>query len=236
MIKGRININRILLASLLFLLSFSLSAGTDNLHRQLNLFIEQQVRPQLLADDIFSYQIDPINDNQPVLDCQAPYLFEPLRPLQAGSFSIRVSCEAPRYWSFYVRGNIHIGRNVIVAAQALPRGTSLRPEMLQQKRVSADSLNRGYYSHAEDVYDFELRRAVSKGRVITAQILNPPLLVKKGDHVIISAGLDRGVEVRVDGIALQDGRLNQQIRVENITSGRQIRARVADRGLVRADY
>lgn len=236
MTKGRLNIARILLTSALIFCTSSASADTSFLHRQLEQFIEQQIQPTLLTGDQFSYRIDPIDQQLNLPQCQSAIDFNPIRPLENGHFSIKASCQSPRNWSLYVRGEITIERRVVIITQALPKGTPLSKEHLSHALINADQLRSGYYVKDEEVLNFELKRPLPQGKVLTPQLLTPPLLVRKNDEVTISAGRKQQFEVRVSGIALQDGRLNQQIRVENLSSGRKIKARVIGRGMVRADY
>ncbi len=125
---------------------------------------------------------------------------------------------------------------MLVTTQALPKGMLLGPEHLTLKAINLDQLNRGYFTTLEQITDFVLKRAVNQNTVLSPQQVSPPVLIRKDDTVIILAGDPETVEVRVNGLALQDGRLNQQIRIKNIASGKQIKARVIGRGIVRADY
>lgn len=236
MIKGRINIARILLSSILFLLSSIINAETSSIHRQLSEFIEQQISTILLPSDRYSYDISSLNQQFKFSSCSVPLSFQPSRPLIAGKFSIKVSCDAAPKWSFYSRGEIDIQRTVIVTAQSLPKGMPLTPENTEPKAISLQKLRGGYFTSYKEINDFTLKRAVTKGSVLTPQVLTPPLLVRKNDEVIIIAGRPDRIEVRVSGTALQDGRMNQQIRVRNQSSGKTIKARVINRGIVRADY
>lgn len=236
MCKGRINIIRILVVSLLFLFSLDAKPDSSDVHRQAGDFIEQQLQSILLPSDEFDYQINPIDHRLNLDDCSTPLTFETPRTLSAGSFSIKATCTSPQFWSIYLRGDINIQRKVVVASQSLPKGINLQPQNLKLLKLPLEELRGGYFTRFDELNNYVLRRPISKDEVFTPQLLQPPLLIKKGDEVIISAGRTTSIEVRVPGVAMQDGRLNQQIAVKNAASGRQIKARVIGRGEVRADY
>lgn len=236
MTKGRINIIKILLYSIVFLFSTQNYAETYSLNRQISQYIEDQLEAILLPTDIMSYQIDPTSSELKTPICSHPFTLSTHRPITAGKFSIKASCEAPKIWSRYVRGHVSIDRYVLVARQALPKGMPLSDDHITTKLISLKQLKRGYYTKPEQVINFVLKRTLVKDQILSPQGLTPPLLVKKDDKITIIAGRTDALEVRVSGVALQDGRLNQQIRIKNTSSGKQITARVIGRGIVRVGY
>ncbi|HAA83692.1 MAG TPA: flagella basal body P-ring formation protein FlgA [Thermodesulfobacterium commune] len=61
--------------------------------------------------------------------------------------------------------------------------------------------------------------------VLRKSFLNEPLLVKRGQEVLI-IGKGRGFLVKTKGKALQDGRKGEVIKVRNLTSNKEVLGRV----------
>jgi flagella basal body P-ring formation protein FlgA len=61
------------------------------------------------------------------------------------------------------------------------------------------------------------------------QQLEPPLVVRRGEAVVISAASSI-VAVKVAGVALTDGRLGEQIRIKNLSSSRIVQAKMVGPG------
>ena len=93
------------------------------------------------------------------------------------------------------------------------------------------SLHTGYYLAMEQVIGFDVRRALPANKVLNSLLIQPPLLIEKGDEVTVIADLP-GLSIRTTGIALTSGRKNKQISVKNSQSGKVVRVRVIDIGLV----
>ncbi|MDY6905421.1 MAG: flagellar basal body P-ring formation chaperone FlgA [Thermodesulfobacteriota bacterium] len=73
------------------------------------------------------------------------------------------------------------------------------------------------------------------GDYLRDNMLSVPYLIHKGDRIKIIAE-NRFLKVITTGIARDDGRQNDQIKVENINSGQVIAARVADASSVRVSF
>jgi flagella basal body P-ring formation protein FlgA len=75
------------------------------------------------------------------------------------------------------------------------------------------------------------RRGLRVGQVVQKQGLIPPILLRRGESVTISA-VNGPIEVSVAGEALELGRRGDVIKVRNVATGKIIRARVTDKGTV----
>ncbi|WP_068760288.1 flagellar basal body P-ring formation chaperone FlgA, partial [Oleiphilus sp. HI0128] len=82
-----------------------------------------------------------------------------------------------------------------------------------------------------DVEGMVARRSIRPGSTIQPGHLTPPKLVKRGDNVVIVAS-NSAISVRMNGTAMTDGALGQQIPVQNLQSKRVVKARVSEPGLV----
>ena len=75
------------------------------------------------------------------------------------------------------------------------------------------------------------KRALSEGTELRPTMLKKPVVIKRGDQTVITAG-SGGLLVRMSGKALEDGVLGEQIRVQNLTSKRTIQGEVQSDGSV----
>ena len=90
-----------------------------------------------------------------------------------------------------------------------------------------------YYFSINDVVNMEIKRQLKPGAAITRSNLRPPMLIEKGDSVVLSAKIG-SLKVRTTAIAMSNGRKGQQIRVKNKQSKRIVDARVTGPGAVLA--
>ena len=75
------------------------------------------------------------------------------------------------------------------------------------------------------------KRALSEGTELRPTMLKQPVIIKRGDQTVITAGYG-GLSVRMTGKALEDGVLGEQIRVQNLSSKRTIQGEVQRDGSV----
>lgn len=234
MTKGRLNRRSvILLITLLATLNATLTAAAS-LPEQARDFVAEQLQDIIQTGDTLEIHVNPIDRRIRLNPCREVISFEPTRALQPGRFSLKASCRQPQRWSLYINGRITLLRDVVVSSRALPKHSILSRDMLALMKREISSLRQGYYTNPDQIEGHRLKRAIKQQQLLTPRLVNPPLMVRKDEQVIISAGAGRLLQVRVAGIALQDGRMDQQIRVRNLNSGKVIKARVTAAGQVHA--
>ena len=89
----------------------------------------------------------------------------------------------------------------------------------------------GYFTKNTNVIGKILKRSMSVGQVFSAKNIKSPLLVRRGDEVVISASVD-GLQVRVKGNALKDAALGERVPVRNKQSKRIIQGTAIELGVV----
>lgn len=75
------------------------------------------------------------------------------------------------------------------------------------------------------------RRSLGAGTILTDNMFDVPPIVKRQSQVVISLDV-RGVQLSTLGIAMQDGRPGDIIRVQNVETKRVVAAKVTGYGLV----
>ena len=91
--------------------------------------------------------------------------------------------------------------------------------MLQTKD---DVINRGRYTgytNAKAIIGMLAKRTIRSDAIIQSNQLKAPNLIKRGDNVIITAS-NSAISVKMNGTALMDGALGEQISIRNNQSKR----------------
>ncbi|MBW2187254.1 MAG: flagellar basal body P-ring formation protein FlgA, partial [Deltaproteobacteria bacterium] len=78
-------------------------------------------------------------------------------------------------------------------------------------------------------------RSMRTGQIVERKNIEFPPVIKKGDFVRIIA--QRGsMVITASGVARQDGRQNEVIRVQNSSSQKEVRGRVVGPSQVRVEF
>ncbi len=130
---------------------------------------------------------------------------------------------------------IDIFDEVVSLSRSMVRGTVLTPSDLHVKRMNISNLRDTCFGTALNVVGKVLIRSVRKNKPLTVRMVAEQPLVQRGDMVKIVAS--RGnLHIVTLGIARNDGKRNDIIQVENMTSGKMINAVVAGKASVNVFY
>jgi flagella basal body P-ring formation protein FlgA len=145
--------------------------------------------------------------------------------------TVRVSCAAPTPWSLFVPVSLRHYQPVLTTTRPLSRGDMLGSEDVQLREVDVMGLNNNYYVDSGAILGMLVNRSLPANTPLGSRHLEKPILVKKGDEVLIQANAGP-VSVRAIGVALANGTEGQQIDVQNSQSKQIVKARVVSRGNV----
>ncbi|ATF93767.1 flagellar basal body P-ring biosynthesis protein FlgA [Cedecea neteri] len=123
-------------------------------------------------------------------------------------------------------------QNVVVARSALERGHVLTQADVQLKTLQASAARAGYLTDPKEAIGMTLKRRLRAEQPITRAHLDSPVLVERGQRVLMVARQD-GIEARTVGEAMKKGRKGEMIKVKNESSQRVVSAVVDDAGVVR---
>ncbi|HAS1786305.1 TPA: flagellar basal body P-ring formation protein FlgA [Enterobacter cloacae] len=146
-----------------------------------------------------------------------------------------VRCAGPGGWDIPVTVKPDIYLPAIVASATLERGHVITPDSIAIKKLNVSNMRGEYLTQPDDIIGMTVRRRIRDRQAITLQQLEAPLLVERGQRVLMIAG-QNGVEARTMGEAMKKGRKGEIIKVKNETSGRIVSAIVADVGVVNMVY
>jgi flagella basal body P-ring formation protein FlgA len=148
-----------------------------------------------------------------------------------GRHNYRIECPDKMGWMLRGRVTVSVRLPVWVAARNMSRQQTLSDADLQLQTTQLELLTHGFSVQGESLVNYRAVRPIAVGQVLDKNNLRPPLLVRKGEQVVIRAGQE-GFAASMSGIALQDGVLGQMISVRNSSSQKEIQAEVSQRAEV----
>ncbi|WP_050097843.1 flagellar basal body P-ring formation chaperone FlgA [Yersinia vastinensis] len=143
-----------------------------------------------------------------------------------------ICCPDGQGWELAVTVKPDIYLPVWVAKNTLERGKVVAPSDIELKKKNISTAQGGYITNPDDIVGFTVKRRIRGLQSVTATQLEQPVLVTRGQHVLMIAQQD-GIEARMLGEALKNGRKGELIKVRNLSSKRTVSAIVDDIGKVR---
>lgn len=165
---------------------------------------------------------------------------EPLLPFVSGRFkvgrnlTIGVTCQNPQ-WKYYVPVKTEIMAELVVASRTILKGEYISEDKLSVIRQKINSQQNRYFRETKDIVGKLAKRNIRANRAIMASQLQTNFLVKRKQKVLIVAK-NRNLMVKMKGIALENGRSNEIIKVRNIKSNKVIEGLVSAQGVVTVNF
>jgi flagella basal body P-ring formation protein FlgA len=206
-------------------------AGAATLNAQLEKAaraqLERMAEANALSEPEFDVSVATPRAEQP---CARPLEIEPVDTRQAARLRFLVRCPVEGGWryEYVVRGRV--SAMVAVAAAPVAAGEPLTNATVTLDRRDV-TLIPDALGAADAVVGQTSRRSLRPGDVLRAGQLAAPVLVKRGDAVLMVARRDE-VEVTTSGEALDSGARGAMVRVRNPSSGQVVRMRVTGAGTV----
>lgn len=189
-------------------------------------------RAQTLGEEVM-IDVRPPSPHLPACVKPEPFLPKPdASPL--GRVTVGVRCGEQHRKVRYMRAQVDVIGQYIVAAEDLPRDTRITPDLLRQQSGNLGELSSRTLVEADDVIGNMTRRPIRSGSTFQQQDVRAPLMVKRGDAVnVVAKG--SGFRVSREGKAMENGSQGEQIRVR---FGRReiLDARVISEGVLGIDF
>jgi flagella basal body P-ring formation protein FlgA len=135
----------------------------------------------------------------------------------------------------WVNATISVVADVVTVVNPLGKHQHIEQADLTVERRDLAGLSADTVSRIEDALGNRATRMIYPGTVLQANMIASPPLVKRGDIVRIVA--DTGaMTITATGMAKQQGRKGEAVRVMNTDSNRVITARVSGAGAVTVDF
>lgn len=210
------------------------SVSSDDIVTAIQPFMDRHTE-QLTSDhggqSRIDYEIRSLDSRLALAACATPLVIENKSAGTIGRINLKVSCEAQARWSIYVPVEVSLFKLVVISAIPVAKGDTLDSGHLDLREMNVSRLNGTYYSDFADVVGMQARRPLKADRPVIAQHIEPPVIIKRGESVLMTA-TSSGLVVKIPGIALKNGRKGQQISVRNKQSNRIVEAIVKAPGQV----
>ena len=133
-------------------------------------------------------------------------------------------------------GRISVLRKVVKAARKIRSGEVISAADLTLVRENHSGRNgRNVLTRIEEALGKRATRNIQEGYRVTLSMIEDPPMVKRGKRVIIKA-VNRTMRITTLGKVLEDGKAGDQVKVMNISSGREILATVTGPGVVQVYF
>ncbi|WP_240776187.1 flagellar basal body P-ring formation chaperone FlgA [Nitrincola alkalilacustris] len=219
----------VLFATFLISPAFSATTTAEEIEQAVSHFITEEFQNRL-PDSRIEVNVSPVNPTLGLPQCSHPLTIS--LPFNSGQrVTARASCNAPQ-WSITVTAQVRQFMTVVVAARPIVRHGRISAQDLKMQEQDISRLNQEYFTREQDLLGKLARRHIGSNQIITTRMLEAALAVNRGDSVAIEARRG-GLVIRTPGVALEDGRINEQISVRNERSGIELRAVVVGNGVVR---
>lgn len=187
--------------------------------------LEKQAEASGLTDARFDLTVAP---PRAAPACAKPVEVDVLDTRQPTRMRFAVRCPGSSRQEYIVRARI--SASVVVAATPIAANEVLTDAHVTVGQRDITSITDPVVSPIDAVGQTS-RRSLRAGDVLRNNSLNAPVLVKRGDAVVMIARQD-GIEVSTAGEALDAGARGALVRVRNASSGQVVRMRVTAPGMV----
>ncbi len=156
------------------------------------------------------------------------------RPEATRRTNYEIKCNSPT-WKSYVPVTQTIMIEAIKTTVPINRGQRIDQSNTGFAKVDISTLRGQVFGKINPPYGLVASQNLRINTFITDINTDKPTLIAKGDAVLITAS-SGNIEVKMNGVALENGTKGQQIRVKNSSSNRIIYAKVVTDSEVLVNY
>jgi len=133
-------------------------------------------------------------------------------------------------------GRISIIQEVVKATRKIRSGEVIsKVDLTLVNESNTGRQLKNALTRIEEALGKKATRNIQEGRRVTRAMIEDPPMVKKGKRVIIKA-MNQSMQISTLGKGLEDGKAGDQVKVMNISSGREILATVMGPGVVQVHF
>jgi flagella basal body P-ring formation protein FlgA len=171
---------------------------------------------------------------------EPPYHFE-IDPQQRStnwlglvSLKIRIYRNDDLLQTVPVLAQVQVKAQIAIAARTINSKAKLSNQDVEMSWREITSLSEKFITEMENLADQQAKRMIPPGTIITADMLEPLPLVKRGQLVTVLYNRD-GLEIKLIGKVMQNGYRDDTVQVRNERSKEVFRAKVIGAGQVLVD-
>lgn len=148
-----------------------------------------------------------------------------------GVCAVEVDRGKGRYSTVQVPFRVFTKRHLFVLKESTRKGDVLRKGDVYVKETYMNGKSIGHPASIDDVIGRVLKKDLAANTIITYQMLDDSVAFERGDIVNIVAE-NKNLLVQSKGKAMEKGRLGDIVRVKNMSSGKEIEAKVSGQNTV----
>ncbi len=197
-------------------------------------FAEQQI-PHA-SDDALHIDIMQLNSKMQLPSCTDEIEMSLSRQgLSSTSNVVTLLCKGQQPWTLYVPLQIQLFTNVLAASRMIKPGEIIEKQDVIEKKYDKYLLFDGYFTRLEEVVGQAASRAIPAGGILGRKNIRKTALIKKKQPVelILKHG---SIVISMRGIAKTNGFLNDQIKIINPVSRKEVEAVVTGNGIAEMIY
>ncbi|WP_448213139.1 flagellar basal body P-ring formation chaperone FlgA [Colwellia sp. MEBiC06753] len=206
---------------------YSVAAFATNFDRDyLEHFAEKTVRDGIPDQDnkkvsVTANQLDPRIVIEP---CDSQLSANIPENHNSRNVNVKISCDGSNPWFIYVPVKVSIEVPVLVAKQAIDKGSVLTQDNVAIEYQNESQLRGEVLKKQDDAIGAKAKRNIYRGRAISP---NQICTVCKGDSVTLVASSSL-IEIKTEGTSISDGHLGDEVKVKNNRSGKLVTGLVTD--------
>lgn len=146
---------------------------------------------------------------------------------------VKITCSRKeKPYSVNVPVTVIVQRATLMASQNIAKGSIVDASVLEKNFINENLNTSGTVTDTQAIVGAKARRDIRAGEIIN---IDDFCIIAKGDLVNIVAR-SKGLEIKTQGQALEEGKLNDLIQVKNIKSKKVIQAQVIGPNLVQVIF
>lgn len=206
-------------------------AATPSISMQIEQSARAELERQMAASGLTEPQFEiAVVTARPAPPCSQPVAVEPLDTRFPQRMRFVARCPDTPGWRYEYVVRARVTAMVAIAAAPVAANEALTDAQVTIERRDISNIADPISNPADAVGQMS-RRMLRPGDILRSGQLSSPVLVKRGDAVMMIARRE-GIEVSMAGEALDAGSKGAVVRVRNAGSGQVVRMRVAGPGTV----
>lgn len=237
-----------LTASVLFvLLSYTVAGGNQQTTQKAQTIQPAQIRTavrQYIARnapwDAEQMIVQKIRFNRPVVLTAGKVALSVSAPkhtdwLGAIPFTVGVTVDGQRKAAFTVPVNIEVWSDVLITTKPLGRFEPIDRDDIQVKKMDLARVPSNVLINIDDILGKRANRNIAANCILRNDLVEMPPLIKRGDLIEVVAESSM-LKISVKGMAKENGRQGDRIKVVNLRSKKTLYALVIDDQTVRVEF
>jgi flagellar basal body P-ring formation protein FlgA len=129
---------------------------------------------------------------------------------------------------------VMVKRKLYMAKHDIAKGEAIKASDITENETYLNGSKEGYPSDLEEIEHKAAKRNIASGRIITRDLLDDQVVLKRGEAVIVTAQNNR-LMVQTKGTALERGKIGDMVRIKS-ASGKEVFGKVIGSNTVAVEF